>query len=149
MLWLVALASAADRPAKWTGRFAGCDRIEEVTTHGSMHLGVRFATSNPALVTEFGRAMNFWAGIIEMEWHEENSRGRVIQVVDGSAELFKRSVIARAQLPGTPTFRGAIAFNKKISWSSRSPRRSGDQRPLVRTGSFRLDACSGPRWGCS
>ena len=87
-------------------------------THGPMNLGVRFATSNPALVAEFRRAMNFWAGIVEMEWHEENSRECVIQVVDGSAELFKQSVIARAQLPGTPTFRGAIAFNRKIAWSA-------------------------------
>jgi hypothetical protein len=118
ILWLtVALASAADRPTNWTGRFEGCDRTDEVMTQGPMRLGVRFATSNPALAAEFRRAMDFWAGIVEMEWHEENSRDCVIQVVDGSPGLFKRSVIARAQLPGTPMFRGAIAFNKKIAWS--------------------------------
>jgi hypothetical protein len=120
MLWLtLALASAAERPTKkWTGHFEGCDRTEQVMTQGPMHLGVRFATSNPALAAEFRRAMDFWAGIVEMDWHEENSRECVIQVVDGSAELFKKSVIARAQLPGTPTFRGAVAFNRKIAWSA-------------------------------
>jgi hypothetical protein len=81
-----------------------------------MRLGVRFATSNPAVAAEFRRAMDFWAGVMEMEWHEENSRECVIQVVDGSAGLFKGSMIARAQLPGTPAFRGAVAFNKKVAW---------------------------------
>jgi hypothetical protein len=80
-----------------------------------MHLGVRFSTSKRQLVTQFSAAMNFWAGIIEMEWHREDSRACAIQVLDGSPGLFKNTQAARAQFPGTGSFQGWIAFNPSLT----------------------------------
>jgi hypothetical protein len=121
MLWLsIAFSSgAAEQPGGWTGRFEGCHKADEVMTRGPMHLGVRFSTSNRALAEQFRRAMTFWASVLDMDWHEEGSRDCAIQVVDGSADLFQRAVVARAQLPGTPTFQGGIAFNAASNWSAR------------------------------
>jgi hypothetical protein len=83
-----------------------------------MDLGVRFSTSNQNVAAEFGRAMNFWATILDMNWHEENGRNCAVQVLDGSPALFKPAEIARAQFPGSPTFQGWIAFNPRASVSS-------------------------------
>jgi hypothetical protein len=80
-----------------------------------MNLGVRFATSNPSLTAEFARAMSFWASILEMNWHKEDSRACAIQVVDGDLGLFRAAEAARAQFPGTPAFQGWIAFNPSVS----------------------------------
>jgi hypothetical protein len=120
ILWLsIALsARAAEQPGAWTGHFEGCDKADQVMSRGPMHLGVRISTSKRMLAEEFRRAMNFWASVLDMDWHEEDSRDCAIQVVDGSAELFKPAIVARAQLPGTPTFQGGIAFNAAINWSA-------------------------------
>jgi hypothetical protein len=79
-----------------------------------MNLGVRFSTSNPKLTAEFARAMNFWASILEMNWHEEDSRACAIQVVDGELGLFGPAEVARAQFPESPAFQGWIAFNPRV-----------------------------------
>ena len=79
-----------------------------------MSLGVRFSTSNRVLAAEFARALDYWAGIVEMKWHVEDGRNCAIQVVDGSADLFKPSEAARAQFPAAPSFQGWIAFNPRI-----------------------------------
>ena len=83
-----------------------------------MHLGVRFATSNPVLAAEFGRALSFWAGILDMDWHRDDSRECVIQIVDGHSGLFKPGEVARAQFPGAGRFQGWIAFNPKVNLSA-------------------------------
>ena len=106
---------AGDRPGTWTGPYAPCDGHAEVLKREPMSLGVRFATSDPKLTAEFARAMTFWAGILDMNWHEEDSRACAIQVVDGDPGLFGPAEVARAQFPGTPEFQGWIAFNPKTS----------------------------------
>ena len=80
-----------------------------------MNLGVRFSTSSPTLKVEFGRAMSFWASILEMNWHEEDSRACAIQAVDGDRDLFRPGEVARAQFPGLPAYQGWIAFNPRVS----------------------------------
>jgi hypothetical protein len=79
-----------------------------------MSLGVRFSTSNRLLAAEFARALDYWARIVEMNWHVEDGRGCAIQVVDGSSDLFKPAEAARAQFPAAPSFQGWIAFNPRI-----------------------------------
>ncbi len=118
MMLCVVFAStmrAGERPGVWTGPYPLCDGHDEVLKREAMNLGVRFSTSNPDLTAEFAHAMSFWAGIIEMNWHEEDSRACAIQVVDGEPGLFGPAEVARAQFPGTPGFQGWIAFNPRVS----------------------------------
>jgi hypothetical protein len=106
---------AGELPGTWTGPYPSCDNYAEVLKREPMNLGVRFSTSNPKLTVEFARAMSFWASVLEMNWHEENSQACAIQVVDGDLSLFRPGEVARAQFPGTATFQGWIAFNPRVS----------------------------------
>src|SRR5262249_39469366 len=109
-LW-IAFTMGAETPGTWTGNYPPCDRHAELLKLGPMRLGVRFSTSNQMLIGEAARAMNFWATVLEMDWHPENSRDCAIQILDGSASLFEPAQVARAQFPRTPSFQGWIAFN--------------------------------------
>lgn len=65
---------ASERFGAWTGPYPLCDDHAEVLKREPMNLGVRFSTANPRLNAAFARAMSFWASILEMNWHEEDSR---------------------------------------------------------------------------
>ncbi len=106
---------AGELPGAWTGPYPPCDGYAEVLKREPMNLGVRFSTSNPKLTVEFARAMSFWASVLEMNWHEENSRACAIQVLDGDLSLFRSGEVARAQFPGAAAFQGWIAFNPRAS----------------------------------
>lgn len=106
---------AAERDGGWTGPYPPCDGHAEVLKREPMNLGVRFSTSNPTLKAEFARAMSFWASILEMSWHEEDSRACAILAVDGDPDLFRPGEVARAQFPGLPAYQGWIAFNPRVS----------------------------------
>jgi Matrixin len=84
-----------------------------------MEIGVWMNTSNAALAAEFSHAMDFWADILDMTWHERNRPDCSIQVVDGSQSLFVSDVIAaRTQLVDRKLFHGWIAFNPKCRLSN-------------------------------
>lgn len=103
---------AGERPGDWNGSYPPCNRNRELLKHERMSLGVRISTSNPVLAAQFLRAMDFWARILNMDWHEENTQDCSIQLVDGSPDLFKQPLqAARAQFPDQPAFQGWIAFN--------------------------------------
>jgi len=106
---------AAEPDGAWTGPYPPCDGQAEILKREPMNLGVRFATSNPALKAEFARAMSFWASVLEMSWHEEDSRACAILAVDGDPDLFRPGEVARAQFPGLPEYQGWIAFNPRVS----------------------------------
>jgi hypothetical protein len=114
-LMLTFTVRAAEPPGAWTGPYSPCDGHAEVLKQGPMNLGVRFSTSNPALKTEFAHAMSFWASVLDMNWHEEDSRACAIQAVDGVSGLFRPGEVARAQFPGLPVYQGWIAFNPRSS----------------------------------
>src|SRR5262249_25467687 len=57
------------------------------------------------------RALNFWATVLEMDWHKENGRNCSIQILAGARSLFQPAEAARAQFPDRPAFQGWIAFN--------------------------------------
>ncbi|MGC4055140.1 MAG: matrixin family metalloprotease [Paludibaculum sp.] len=116
-LLLAVHLSAAERPGSWTGPYRPCDNHDDVLKQEPVNLGIRFATSNPALKTEFAHAMNFWASILQLDWHEEDSRACAIQVVDGGPSLFRAGQVARAQFPGLPEYQGWIAFNPRVTSS--------------------------------
>ena len=99
------------RLENWTGNFEPCNRRMELLKHGHMDLGVRIATSNSALATEFRRAMDFWAGIVDMSWHADASSFCSIQLVDGTSAILKRATVARSQFVDWSNFQGWVAFD--------------------------------------
>lgn len=87
-----------------------------------MDLGVKVSTLNPELARQFERAMDFWAGILDFEWHEVDSPDCSIQLIDGSAPLFAMvdgcgCVAARSQYPDREDFQGWIAFNPAVRFT--------------------------------
>ena len=114
LLWLSACICVAEgeTASNWIAKYPPCNRHFELTRTGHLDLGVRLATANPSLAKEFRRAMNFWASIVDLDWHEDDTENCSIQLVDGSRELFRSAAIAaRSQLPDRLDFQGWIAFN--------------------------------------
>jgi len=114
LLLLLACFSLADAgsPANWRANYPPCNRHSELLTQGHMDLGVRVATANPVLAREFRRAMDTWASVLDLDWHEDDTQNCSIQLVDGERQLSQPSAIAaRSQLPDRSNFDGWIAFN--------------------------------------
>jgi matrixin len=109
---------ADDLPGNWTGNYARCDGHAELLKQDHMKVGVRISTSDSNLAVAFVRAINFWATVIDMEWHEESGPNCSIQLVEGERELFKPGEVARAQFPGRPAFQGWIAFKQTTALSA-------------------------------
>ncbi|MBV8073081.1 MAG: matrixin family metalloprotease [Acidobacteriaceae bacterium] len=101
----------ATQTSNWAGDFAPCANRSELLKHGPMSLGVKFSTSNHAIEREFRKAMDFWASIVDMNWHEDEGSSCAINVVDGTPEILKNAVIARSQFPEWDNFQGWIAFD--------------------------------------
>lgn len=113
-LWLLVCFSVAkgETLANWSANYPPCNRHSELLKQGHMDLGVRVATTNPLLAEQFRRAMDSWARILDLDWHDDDTRNCSIQLVDGERELFQpASVAARSQLPDRLDFQGWIAFN--------------------------------------
>ena len=112
--WLLLCLSVAEgeTAANWSANYPPCNRHSELLKQGHMDLGVRVATTNPFLAEQFRRAMDSWARILDLDWHEDDTQNCSIQVVDGARELFQPAyVVARSQLPDRLDFQGWIAFN--------------------------------------
>jgi len=97
----------------WTGNFAPCNGHAELLRRDSMDLGVRFSNSNPAVARGFKRAMNFWAKVVEMSWHEDRTSACALELVDGNPAILQNAVIARAQFVEWQNFEGWIAFDPR------------------------------------
>jgi Matrixin len=114
LLLLVVCASLANAgtPANWSANYPPCNRHSELLRQEHMDLGVRLATANPVLAREFRRAMETWARILDLDWHEDDTENCSIQLVDGEPQLFQPPAIAaRSQFPDRQNFDGWIAFN--------------------------------------
>src|ERR1041385_4010208 len=72
----------------WTAKYSPCSRHTDLLSREHLDLGVRFSSSNPVLSRQFARAMEFWTGVLDLEWHEADSQDCAIQLVDGTPELF-------------------------------------------------------------
>src|SRR5260370_33690911 len=102
----------AESLVNWSANQAPCNRHAELLKQGHMDLGVRLASTKSVLAGQFRRGMDSWARILDLEWHEDDSRNCAIQLIDGARELFRpASVVARAQMPDQADFQGWIAFN--------------------------------------
>ncbi|HTA41140.1 MAG TPA: matrixin family metalloprotease [Bryobacteraceae bacterium] len=122
LLLTVLMPVAMAAPPNWSGPYVPCNRHSDLLSHGHMDLGVKFSTSNAELVRQFEHAMDFWAGILDFEWHEVGSQDCSIQLVDGSPLLFAMGdgcgcVAARSQYPDRADFQGLIAFNPAVRFT--------------------------------
>ena len=120
LLWLLVCISVAEgeTAANWSSNYSPCNRHTELLRQGHLDLGVRVATANPSLAEQFRRAMDSWASILDLDWHEDDTENCSIELVDGKRELFQPAAIAaRAQLPDRLDFQGWIAFNPALTLS--------------------------------
>ena len=103
-------------PPNWTGKYAPCSHHTDLLSRQHVDLAVRISTSNEILAQQFERAMDFWAGVLDLEWHRVDSQDCAIQLVDGTPALFNfcACLSARSQLPDRPGFQGWIAFNPRF-----------------------------------
>jgi len=101
----------------WRANFPPCKQHSELLKQGPMNLGVRVATANPVLAEQFRAAMDFWAKVLDLEWHEESTEDCSIEVIDGDRPLFEpepENMAARSQFPDRSDFQGWIAFNPAV-----------------------------------
>ena len=111
-LFAVSLSAAVATPSNWTGRYAPCGRHDKLLSHNHVDLGVRVSSANPALDRAFLHAMDFWAGVLDMSWHEVSSGDCAIELVDGAKRLFDTPVgAARSEYPDRVGFEGWVAVN--------------------------------------
>jgi len=114
LLLTVSFGVAETSPPNWSGNYAPCNRHPDLLNREHVNLGVRISTSNTTLARQFARAMEFWTGVVDIEWHEVASQDCSIQLVDGTPGLFDASgTAARSQFPDRPAFEGWIAFNPR------------------------------------
>ena len=112
MLLVCFSVAYGESPANWSADYGPCNRHSELLSQEHMDLGVRVATANQVLAEQFLRAMDSWASILDLDWHEDDTQSCSIQLVDGERELFQPPTIAaRSQLPDRLGFQGWIAFN--------------------------------------
>jgi hypothetical protein len=64
--------------------------------------------------------MDFWAQVLDLQWHEESTQNCSMEVVDGERWLFEpepENMAARSQFPDRRDFQGWIAFNPAVALS--------------------------------
>jgi hypothetical protein len=109
---------ADQRSSNWEGDYSPCNQRYELLKHDEMSLGVKISTSNPVLAHEFREALDFWAHVVDMNWHEDASSTCSMQLVDGTPAILKTSIVARSQFTEWDNFQGWIAFNPKAPLTS-------------------------------
>jgi hypothetical protein len=117
---LFAGVAGAETLGNWRANFPPCKQHSQLLKRGPMNLGVRIATANAVLAQEFRAAMDFWAKVLDLEWHEENTQNCSVQVIDGERWLFEpepENMAARSQFPDRRDFEGWIAFNPSVALS--------------------------------
>jgi hypothetical protein len=106
--------------ANWTGKYAPCERHDDLLSHDHLDLAVKISTANPVLAEQFENALDFWSGILDLDWHEVGATDECsMQLLDGTPSLFNWCVCmsARSQLPDREDFQGWIAFNPRYKLS--------------------------------
>ena len=118
LLWLLVPGLLAAEPAaNWSGDYPRCSHRSDLLKHGPLDLGVRFNTTNPLLAQQFRRAMDFWATVLDLEWHEDSAETCSMELSDGQRELFEptpNNMVARSQFPDRRGFQGWIVFNPAV-----------------------------------
>lgn len=119
LLWLLVPGLLAAEPAaNWSADYPPCNHRSELLKHGSLRLGVRFNTTNLVLAKQFRLAMDFWASVLDLEWHEDSTGTCSMELSDGDRDLFEptpKSMVARSQFPDRKDFQGWIVFNPAVT----------------------------------
>jgi hypothetical protein len=119
LLWLLVPGLLAAEPAaNWSADFPPCNHRSELLKHGPLNLGVRFNTNNLVLAKQFRRAMDFWASVLDLEWHEDSTENCSMELSDGALDLFEpapHNMVARSQFPDRRDFQGWIVFNPVVT----------------------------------
>lgn len=120
MLLSAAIGAALGAPPNWTGDYPPCERHSDVQQGQHADLAVRLSTSNASLAHQFRRALEFWSRIVDLDFHETDTTGCSIELLDGAPDLFASSgAAARSQYPDRQGFEGWVAFNPAIHLSER------------------------------
>ena len=82
-----------------------------------MSLGIRYDISDQIVIRQFHRAFDFWAKLLDADFHDEQSMSCAIAVVDATDTVLLHSgtIVARAQLPDRMHFQGWIAVDPRAS----------------------------------
>lgn len=100
----------------WSGPYRSCGNRAELLKSGHMELGVRFDTSSVEIAAAFHRALDFWSGVLDVNFYEESSTLCALAVVDGTPEVLRKAHnVARAQFADLANFQGWIAFDPHAS----------------------------------
>jgi hypothetical protein len=114
------LGLAQPAPANWTGQYAPCQHHDDLLGSGHLEVAVKISTANPTLADQFENALDFWGGVLDLDWHEVDAPNECsMQLVDGTPSLFNfcTCMSARSQLPDRDDFQGLIAFNPRFKLS--------------------------------
>ena len=118
LLWLLVPGLLAAEPlANWSADYPQCSHRSELLKHGPLKVGVRFNTANPVLAKQFRLAMDFWASVLDLEWHEDSTETCSMELSDGERDLFEPTpdnMVARSQFPDRRDFQGWIVFNPAV-----------------------------------
>ena len=99
-------------PANWTGPYEPCRNSPELRKTGRMSIGVRYDIPDAVVIRQFQSAFDFWARILDAEFHEEPSNSCAVAVVNATGALLSGGgVVARAQFPDWSGFHGWIAID--------------------------------------
>jgi hypothetical protein len=112
---LFALTSLAQQP-NWTGPYKPCLDSAELKKTKHMNIGVRYDISDRLVIRQFHRAFDFWAKVLDADFHDEQSTSCAMAIVNASETLLHgKVVVARAQLPDRLNFQGWIAIDSRAS----------------------------------
>jgi Matrixin len=116
LLALLPFASLAQQ-ANWTGPYRPCLNSAELLKTGHMRIGVRYDISDRVVIQQFHHAFDFWAKLLDADFHDDQSTSCAVAIVDGTKALLphNRAIVARAQLPDRLDFQGWIAVDPRAS----------------------------------
>lgn len=111
-----ALAAAGAPRANWSGPYQTCSNRSELLKSGHMDLGIRYDTSSDAASHAVRRALNFWAAVLDMNFHDQADGECSVAIVDATPSiLHENNDVARAQFTDWDNFQGWIAFDPHIA----------------------------------
>lgn len=117
LLPAVPLLAQETPAANWTGKYAPCERHDDLRSHDHIDIALKISTANAALAKQFENALDFWSRVLDMDWHEVGADEECsMELLDGAPALFDWCVCmsARSQLPDRENFQGWIAFNPRF-----------------------------------
>ena len=116
LLLLLPFVSLAQR-TNWTASYKPCLNSTELRKTEHMSIGIRYDISDRIVIQQFHHAFDFWAKLLDADFHDEQSTSCAIAIVDATDTvlLHNGTIVARAQLPDRLNFQGWIAVDPRAS----------------------------------